>query len=419
MFGRIRLKLTLGYVAILALILTIFGAVVVLGFSRQLTYRQDQLLQREARSEQRGVPAGGEEGGTLRKRERVEGFAWARLTPDGEVTARSGNASSLGLPALGQFREAVRMERPLAATIETPAGDVRVVSMPVVRSGRVAGVVQVAQSRETIGNTVGKLVEVLVPIGIFSLVLATVGGLYMSGRAMRPVREAFERQRTFVADASHELKTPLTVIRVDAELASRVATDRKVLEPLEHLVSETERMKNLISDLLLLARLDAGKLEIAREPFDLSEVLHETAERFAPRALSAGIGLDVGDPGGLPAVGDRARTSQILAALVDNALRHTPPGGSIILGGAHCHGKAELSVADTGGGIPEEHLPHIFDRFYRPEGSRGGEGGGAGLGLAIARDLARAQGGELIAGNDAAGKGAIFRLRLPAARAGR
>jgi signal transduction histidine kinase len=233
------------------------------------------------------------------------------------------------------------------------------------------------------------------------------------------VRDSLERQRTFIADASHELKTPLTLIRADAEVLSRglahTEEDAENRELVEDLLGETDRMSAVLSDLLLLARLDAEKLSVSREPFNLASVLAETSERFASRAAAEGKRLEVHNSGKLMARGDPVKTSQILATLLDNALRFTPPGGLVSVEGRTRDKRVEASVTDTGRGILSEHLPHIFERFYRADEqseARARSGGGTGLGLAIARDLTRAQGGELSAGNEPNG-GARFTLTLP------
>jgi signal transduction histidine kinase len=280
---------------------------------------------------------------------------------------------------------------------------------------------QVARAPAVVQGIVARLALVLVFTGLGALVLAAAGGLFMSRRAMRPVQEAFGRQRTFIADASHELKTPLTLIRADAEVLSRSLDDPEQAgdnrELIEDLLGETDRMSAVLSDLLLLARLDAEKISVSREPFDLALVLSETSERFAARALSEGKNLEVEHSGKLPARGDAERTAQILAALLDNALRFTPPEGTITVEGEVTDKRIKATVTDTGAGIPPESLDRIFERFYRADThsaarTRGPSGGGTGLGLAIARDLARAQGGELTAEN-VPGGGARFELTLP------
>ena len=420
MFGRIRWRLTMGYVGILALILLLFGAVVVTIFEQQVTKQQNELLERTATSMaknlayvQEGRSALGDEPGS---------FAWVTLSPDTTAVVNSTpQAASLGLPQEGLALEAIRSGNTQLGYFERPDGEaVWVASAPITLAGRPLGVLQYARSPEVVGGIVNRLVFVLALVGVGALVLAAVGGLYMSRRAMRPVRDAFERQRAFIADASHELKTPLTLIRADAEVLSRGAKDPDDAELLDDLLGETDRMSALLSDLLTLARLDAGKLAVAREPFSLAAVITETTERFAARAEAEGkrleVSLDEHQSGKLLALGDAERAAQILAALLDNALRFTPPGGFVTVEGRKAEkGRVEAAVADTGPGVPPEDLPRVFDRFYRAEEARtrGPAGGGTGLGLAIARDLARAQSGDLSAENTPGG--ARFTLTIPAA----
>jgi signal transduction histidine kinase len=184
------------------------------------------------------------------------------------------------------------------------------------------------------------------------------------------------------------------------------------LELIEDLLEETERMSDLLSELLLLARLDAGNLPVAREPFDLLTVLFDATDRFKARAEETDARLEVEGHANIPALGDAERTEQILSAVLDNALHFTPEKGKITVYARTTDGKAEVSVEDEGPGIPEEHLPHIFDRFYQVEEARNRKSGSTGLGLSIARDLARAQGGDLTASNSPSG-GARFSLTLP------
>lgn len=168
-------------------------------------------------------------------------------------------------------------------------------------------------------------------------------------------------------------------------------------------------MNATISDLLLLARLDAGKLAVANKPFNLGSLIAETVERFRERAEAKKITLEARGLDLLEARGDAERSDQILAALIDNALRYTPSNGHVTLIGSR---HVEVVVADTGPGIAPDHLPRVFDRFYRAEVARTREGGATGLGLSIARDLAVAQGGELTV-ESTEGEGARFRLELP------
>jgi signal transduction histidine kinase len=415
MLERMRWRLTIGYAGIFALILLVLATAAVIGFSRELTDQQDTLLTQEAKDLESNLLDGDH------REVLAEGsaeYSWVALDPNGHVTDRDPTAATLGtlgLPSKALARQSLEQDEGVSATIRGPQSRVRVVSMPMREdSGEVVGVVQYARSLKGVQQTIGRLVLLLLPLGLGGLGAALFGGLYMAGRAMRPARESFEKQRAFIADASHELKTPLTLIRADAEMVLYRGTlnqeDQKLVE---HALTETDRMGAILSDLLLVARLDAGKLEVSDKPFDLIAVLSEEAERFGVRAAAKEIRLEVRVPGELPARGDPKRTEQIIGVLLDNAVRFAPPGGNIAVTGRLHDRWVETSVMDTGPGISPEHLPRLFDRFYRAETSRTrGKGGGMGLGLAIARDLARAQGGDLVAERAKDG-GATFRLRLP------
>lgn len=415
MFDHIRRRLTMGYVGILALILLIFGVVVVISFQKQVTFQQDRLLDQKVKSLVDGSLSGTDKNAIL---EDPNSYGWIIFTPDGRILGQNDSAASLGLPSEQLARRSLQQGGIVSATIKGAEGNVRVASSPAIQSGTVV-VLQVARSPAVVQGIVDRLVIVLFTVGLGALILAAAGGLFMSRRAMRPVQEAFGRQRTFIADASHELKTPLTLIRADAEVLSRGLDDKNSdsRELVDDLLGETDRMSALLSDLLLLARLDADKVSVSREPFDLALVLSETAERFAARAAAEGKNLEVHHSGKLPARGDSARTGQILAALIDNALRFTPSGGTITVEGRTKDRRVEATVTDTGPGIAQENLNRVFERFFRADThsaarTRGPSGGGTGLGLAIARDLARAQGGRLVAGN-AEGGGATLTLLLP------
>jgi two-component system sensor histidine kinase CiaH len=425
MFDHIRRRLTVGYVGILALTLLVFSVVVVFMFYLRASDHQDDLLLQKAEDKANSVLSGKDRYSVVNATTDYD-VAVIVLLPDGSTYGDLDETSfSLGLPYAYMAQSAGQESRTIKGTVPGPGGDVRVMSIPVKRYGEfgsVVAVVQAAQSRQAVTQTVERLIFVLVLSGLGALVLAAAGGFFMSRRAMRPVQEAFGRQKTFIADASHELKTPLTLIRADAEVLSRgiddpdKATDNREL--VDDLLGETDRMSAVLSDLLLLARLDAQKVSVSREPFDLALVISETSERFAVRARAEGKNLEVHHSGKLPARGDAPRTDQSLAALLDNALRFTPPGGTITVEGRITDKHVEATVTDTGPGIAPESLDRIFERFYRDDAhsaarSRGPSGGGTGLGLAIARDLVRAQGGEVGAEN-AAGGGARFTLSLPA-----
>ena len=424
MFDHTRKRLTMGYVGILALILLVFGVVVVFSFYLRASQQQDDLLLQKAEDKANDVLSGRDKYGVVEATTRYD-VAVIVLLPDGSTYGDLNVTSfSLGLPYADAARRAAQGGQTVSETVSGPGGPVRVMTIPVKKHeerGTVVAIAQAAQSRRAVSDPVERLVFVLVFTGLGALVLAAAGGLFMSRRAMRPVQEAFGRQRTFIADASHELKTPLTLIRADAEVLSRGLDDpanaKDNRELVADLLGETDKMNAVLSDLLLLTRLDAEKVSVSREPFDLALVLSETSERFAARAVAEGKNLEVEHAGKLPARGDAQRTGQILAALLDNALRFTPREGTVTVEGHVAGKRVEASVTDTGPGIPPESLDRVFERFYRADTNsaartKGPSGGGTGLGLAIARDLARAQGGELTAENASKG-GARFTLALP------
>ena len=408
--SRVRLRLTLGYVGIFALIVLLLGTVAVVSFRYELTAQQDDLLAQEARNqtsnlldgENREVLAAGS-----------DEFGWMALELDGQVIDSDTAAPTLGLPSSELVEKALQEDDMVSATIQGSDGSVRVMSMPMYEeSGEVTGVIQYARSLRGVHEEINQLILVLLPLTLGALGLSAIGGAYMAGRAVRPVRKAFERQRSFIADASHELKTPLTLIRADAEVLQRGLTNPDDRELADDVLAETDRMSAVLSDLLLIARIDAGKLALRQEPFDLAGVISETADRFVARAASEGVRLEARALGKLRVRGDSERGAQILSILLDNALRHTPSGGSVSVVGSTRDGFVEAVVEDTGPGVSPEHLPHVFERFYRVDTARSRSSGGTGLGLAIARDLARAQNGDLEAEN-AEGGGAVFRLKLP------
>jgi signal transduction histidine kinase len=408
--NRVRLRLTLGYVGIFALIVLLLGTVAVVGFLHELTRQQDDLLTQEARNqtsnllngENREVLAAGS-----------DEFGWTALELDGQMIDSDVAAPSLGLPSSELAEKALQEDGAVSGTIEGSGSGVRVVSMPMYEeSGEATGVIQYARSLRGVHEEINQLILVLLPLTLGALGLSAIGGAYMAGRAVRPVRKAFERQRSFIADASHELKTPLTLIRADAEVLQRGLTSPDDRELADDVLAETDRMSAVLSDLLLIARIDAGKLAVRQEPFDLAGVISETADRFVARAASEGVQLEAQTPGKLRVRGDSERAAQILSILLDNALRHTPSEGSVSVVGSTRDGFVEAVVEDSGPGVSPEHLPHVFERFYRADTARSRSSGGTGLGLAIARDLARAQNGDLEAEN-AEGSGAVFRLKLP------
>ncbi len=235
----------------------------------------------------------------------------------------------------------------------------------------------------------------LLTLGSVSAILIGTGSWWLAGRSLRPARQAWERQVTFVANASHELRTPLAVMRASAEVALRTRQpdnqDRRIL--LDDLIAECDHMSHVVGDLLMLSRLDAGQLVLDQSRIAVGELLANLERQVRPLADTQRVTLIVGSVDG-DAWGDPRRLRQVILIVLDNALQHTPAGGQIHLNAQAQSRSIRIAVTDTGSGIAPEHLPHVFERFYRSERSRQ-RAVGAGLGLAIARALIEAQHGQI------------------------
>jgi len=223
-------------------------------------------------------------------------------------------------------------------------------------------------------------------------------------------------QRDFVANVSHELKTPLTSVQgfAQALLDGTADSNEARQQAAQVIYDESGRMHRMVLDLLDLARLDGGTADITMSQVNLSALLNAVAEKFTPQLLRAGVNIVVDVPGDLPALtGDGDRLAQVFVNLVDNSLKFTPRGGLISLRAAVVNKEILISVLDTGAGISEKEQAHIFDRFYQADSSRkGGEKHGAGLGLAIAQEIVLAHGGR-ISVRSSLGKGTSFDVSLP------
>ena len=302
----------------------------------------------------------------------------------------------------------------------------RVLSTPVVNlSGEVLGVLQVGQSIESQRAALSRLAIILSASGAGALAIAMGGGWFLADRALVPIRRAFDRQRRFVADASHELRTPLALIRSSAELLARHSG--QTIDENERLiagiVNESEYLGSMVSSLLTLAHSDSGRLELRRDPVALDALAAGVCDDAQPLAASHGLTLTWQAPPHPPGPsnpivvnGDSERLRQLLLLLLDNAFKYTPAGGSVAVRLALDGDDAVLTVADTGRGMLPEQLPHVFDRFYRAEGSLPQQPSGAGLGLSIAKVLVEGHGGTIGIESEA-GRGATVRVRLPGAQA--
>jgi two-component system OmpR family sensor kinase/two-component system sensor histidine kinase BaeS len=223
---------------------------------------------------------------------------------------------------------------------------------------------------------------------------------------------AEEARRNQVADVAHELRTPLTVLRgaLEAMLDGIYPTDR---ENLAAALSQVKTLGRLVEDLRLLALADAGQLRLEMAPVELATVLREMVELYRARARDREVSLRLDPlPDLAPISADRDRLAQVVANLIDNALRYVPKGGTVTVRIVPRLHEVEVAVADNGPGVPAGDLPHLFDRFWRGDRARQRVAGGSGLGLAIARSLVEAHGGRIWA-ESVEGEGSTFAFVLP------
>jgi len=227
------------------------------------------------------------------------------------------------------------------------------------------------------------------------------------------LHSALARQRAFVADASHELRTPFAVLRGELELAGKPGRSQDELaDAVASAADEAARLSRITDDLLLLARSDEDQLAPRTEPTDIAGLLSRSAEQAGQRCAHLGVSCQVDVQPGLVARVDPGRIRQAVDNLVDNALRYAPPGSQIAISARAHERDLRIEVADGGPGFPADYLQHAFERFRRPDGGRTRADGGAGLGLAIVQAIAHAHGGTATAMNRQTG-GAIVALELP------
>ena len=429
-FSGIRLRLTLWYSAVLAVALALFGAALYAGIHQALFGPIDYRLATYAT----GLGARWQNCPTLacprlRLTARLAPAAtpyWvlydangavirpspAALTTPGFMNPALYRAAARSSPARDVVDGGVDSSGAAVGAIERYA-----VAVPNPDGPGLLGVVQTGiRVQEELDAQRGFLLQLLT-VGALTLAAAALGGLFLAHRALAPARLAFARQQRFIADASHELRTPLTLLRADAEVLlrgrGRLPPDDALL--LDDIVDETAHMAALADNMLTLARLDAGSFHVEREVVDLADVAASVARRGAALAAEKEITLGVEDARPAPVLGDRALLEQAALILLDNAIKYNHPGGAVMLRACLDNGHARLEVRDTGPGIAPEHLARLGEPFYRVDEARSREAGGAGLGLAIARDIAAAHGGALTLVS-APERGTTAALALPAAR---
>ena len=461
----IRARMTLWYTGFLALTFLILGGIACVLVTYTIYEETDSALKsvavalaEKSRSESRFLipPDAGEAFRHFFGPVPMEPyFEW--LDPRGDV--RQGARDSQGLPFTPEAWQGALKG---IATYETlpVRGEpypVRVLTWPVTDSGRVAAVIRVAMSRMSLYKSTYRFLLVMAVLFPFAVALAGGGGWLFAHRALSPVdrmtetarridagqlherieltgardeldrlagtlngmlgriEASFTEMRQFTADASHELQTPLTILRGEIEVALRSRrSEEEYTDTLKSALEEIERISTLVEGLLLLARSDAGVLKADRTSVDLNLLTEEVLGQAAPLARLKSVSLKLGALEPLTVSGDFALLRRLLLNLVDNGIKYTPPGGVVKVSISRSGDTAVLAVQDTGPGIPAEEQQKVFQRFYRSPEARASGQGGSGLGLSIVKSIADAHHGgiELVSPSDG---GSIFRVFLPLA----
>jgi heavy metal sensor kinase len=457
----IRSRLTFWYVGLLAVVLVALGTFVVLRLRADLTADVD-----------RAVSSGGAQIARGYAREGVEEFldlsatvlgpgasASQVLDPNGRVLLSYGRrvGRSPALPLSSLRRVSRRSELHESRDLGIRPEPYRVYAQAVTRQGQ-RRVVVVLESLAQVNRSVHRLLVLLLIGTAAALLLIAIGGWWLARKALAPVAKitdqanrigidqlkeriplprvsdevgrlaatlnamldrldrGVQEQERLVADASHELRTPLAVMRSELDVAlledELPAGAREVLASARE---EVDRMTAIVENLLTLARVDEGGLELLRRDTDLGDIAADVACALGAMAESREVRVTL-DAAPVAVVGDRERLRQVVSNLVDNAIKYSPAGGEVHVRVWRDDGNAALEVRDAGPGIPEWARPSIFDRFYRVDASRaraGGAGGGSGLGLAIAREIVQAHGGSIWVECPPSG-GTSFRFTVPA-----
>ncbi len=257
-------------------------------------------------------------------------------------------------------------------------------------------------------NLLSRLLFTTIIIGITGILAMFAISFWLSAWLIEPVEAAFEAQRRFIADASHELKTPIATISANADLLIEQYGDVKWINFIK---AETGRMHRLVADLLYLASNERDRVAYNMNSFCISDMVALTAMSFEGRVYEAGKRLELEIAPNLSYLGDEDRLQQVVAILVDNAIKNTNTGGIVTISLAKIQNRLQLTVTNTGEGIAVEEREKIFERFYRSDNSRSRDKGGYGLGLPIAHSIVTGHKGKITAGGTV-GQDAIFKVIL-------
>lgn len=463
-FRSIRSSLTLWYAVTLAVILVLFSSFIYLVLMSQLNKGVDHELLTIAEAVASPTLEPFRRSGPSVFDQVLEDFIGAKLggkyvqvlDPAGRVGAYSKNLEELRIPLSTKA-----LQRSLAGkvTYETKVNldiyPVRTITYPILAEGKLVQIVQVGASMKASAETLDKVLLVFAVSIPLSLLLWSLGGWFLAGRALKPVdlitrsaqkitaenlglrlevgnpqdeigrlaetfndtlerlEYAFTRVRQFSADVSHELRTPLTILRGETEVGLRWAKEPEEFRELfQSNLEEINRMSKIIECLLDLSRAEEGGVKLELAEVDLADLLEALVLQARLIDPDKGLRIAATVDAAITVRGDWLKLRQVFMNLLDNAVKYTPAGGEISVVLDTNGGMARVAVIDSGAGIPADDLPHIFERFYRVDKARNRADGGVGLGLSLARMFVDAHGGRIEVVSEA-GKGSVFTVYLP------
>ena len=474
-FQSLRFKLTVWYVLILAVLLVSFSSFLYFTLSNILYRSVDNklrslagLIASESASPLSTFGFGDMDPsvGTSTNLKPIGKFIQV-LDESGRIGQKSDNLKNVQLPiSLNALRSASNGRMTFETSRSFGNTPLRIVTLPVIEGSHISRIVQVASSLEDVEDALHNLFIILLITVPSALVLASLGGQFLANKALKPVDDitqtahlitsqnlnqrikplkvrdeisrlietfnemisrldkSFQQIKQFSSDASHELKTPLTILRGEVEVALR--KERAVQEYEQILRSNLEeinRMSTIVEDLLLLSKTDIEEVPLHRGPVHLTEILHDVVGQVDILARAKQIQLQtLNSDGDITVLGDALRLRELLLNLIENGIKYTPEKGSVSISlekevtpdraPAEPAGFVKIIVSDTGIGIDKKDQERIFDRFYRVDKARSREQGGSGLGLSISKWIVEAHQGEILVESEL-GKGSTFTVKLP------
>lgn len=421
MFDFLGLRLLLSYLTVMAAILGTFGAVVYVFFTRSLDQQLNQQLITLAQAavpsleavENEGVQSLNQELPWRELFQRNQSLEW--FNADGNLLARKGTIfSTLPLNKASQVIQQQGQIRTL--TIAVYANSPNQSIADALKTLQLKGYIRASEGTKEAEAMVKKLGLGLALGGIMALVFSDLGGMWLTQQALKPIKQNFQRLKQFTADASHELRSPLTAINSAIEVMQShpERIHPRDTKKLVAIASATNQLIRLAEDLLFLARSDAAvtPLPLRQTSLPLDEVLQDLVDLLEPQARVKEITFTSRFLAGISVNGDAAQLTRLFSNLLENALKYTAAGGSVVLSMARSNRFAVVLVEDTGVGIAPEDLPFIFQRFWRTDQARSRQLEGSGLGLAIAQAIAQQHGGKITVSSQV-GIGSCFRVHLP------